>query len=242
LVTTLSPSYVIHLAAVSFVGHDDIDTVYRTNIVGTRNLLSAVSALPHVKSVLLASSANIYGNNPTPAPITEDIRPQPANDYAVSKAAMEQMAALWQDRVPLSIVRPFNYTGRGQSARFLVPKIVNAFATKANSLELGNLDVARDFCDVRDVVRAYRALLETDTRGTFNICSGRAYSLRELIALAAEISGHELEVRVNQAFVRASEVKRLLGSADRLRSTIPSWSPREMRSTLTWMLGSTEAG
>lgn len=239
VIAKVAPRHVVHLAAVSFVAHNDVEAIYRTNIVGTSNLLRALAESREVAAglgtVLLASSANIYGNALVD-PIREDEPARPANDYAVSKSAMEQMAALWADKLPITIVRPFNYTGAGQSRQFLIPKIVDAFARKAPHLELGNLDVDRDFSDVRDVVEAYGHLLEASPRGTFNICSERGCSLREVLRLVSELSGHTIDVRVNPAFVRANEVKRLRGSADRLRTVLPDWHPRPLRDTLAWML------
>jgi nucleoside-diphosphate-sugar epimerase len=239
VIDRVAPRHVVHLAAISFVAHDDADAIYRTNIVGTRNLLRALSDSGAVSAglgtVLLASSANIYGNALVD-PITEEQPAQPANDYAVSKSAMEQMAALWTGKLPITVVRPFNYTGAGQSKQFLIPKIVDAFAQRADSIELGNLDVDRDFSDVRDVVEAYGRLLEASPRGTFNICSERGCSLREVLRLVSDLSGHEIDVRVNPAFVRANEVKSLRGSAARLRALLPDWQPRPLRDTLAWML------
>jgi nucleoside-diphosphate-sugar epimerase len=239
VVAKVAPRHVVHLAAVSFVAHNDVEAIYRTNIVGTNNLLRALTDVPGVAgrlgTVLIASSANIYGNAPVD-PITENQPPQPANDYAVSKSAMEQMVALWTEKLPLTIVRPFNYTGAGQSKQFLIPKIVDAFARKVPLLELGNLDISRDFSDVRDVVEAYRQLLETSPRGTFNICSGRSCSLREVLRLVSELSGQVVDVRVNPAFVRTNEVQNLRGSAAKLNALLPNWHSRPLRDTLAWML------
>lgn len=236
VVRRVQPRQVVHLAAISFVAHGDAAEIYGTNIVGTRNLLRALAALPQPPaSVLLASSANIYGNA-TREPIDESCPFQPANDYAVSKCAMEQMAALWADKLPLTIVRPFNYTGVGQAAHFLIPKIVQAFRRRLPQIELGNTDVERDFSDVRDVVEAYRRLIELSPRGVFNVCSGRATALGEVVATAQQLSGHSIEVRVNPEFVRANEVKRLRGSSEKLDAAIGTWPKRSMRETLRWML------
>jgi nucleoside-diphosphate-sugar epimerase len=239
VIERVAPRHVVHLAAVSFVAHDDVEAIYKTNIVGTRNLLHALADSSHVGSalgtVLLASSANVYGNA-VADPIGEEEPLHPANDYAVSKFAMEQMAALWAQELPITMVRPFNYTGVGQSRKFLIPKIVEAFASQAETIELGNLDVHRDFLDVRDVVEAYVRLLEISPRGTFNVCSERAYSLRETIDMVSELSGHQLEIRVEPQFVRANEVKVLRGSAGRLKALMPDWQPRPLRETLCWML------
>ena len=208
--------------------------------MGTRHLLAALADLPAApRSVLLASSANVYGNA-TAGELDETTPPQPANDYAVSKLAMEHMARLWQDRLPITIARPFNYTGAGQSSDFLLPKIMGHYQRCAPTLELGNLDVWRDFSDVRAVVQAYRRLLQVNSDGhTVNICSGHTHSLREVLSMAEHLSGHQLQVKINPAFVRANEVKTLSGNPARLRALIGAdWHSPPLQDTLCWMLQS----
>jgi GDP-6-deoxy-D-talose 4-dehydrogenase len=233
------PNMIVHLAGISFVAHDDVEAIYRTNIVGTRNLLAAASKLKVLpSSVLLASSANIYGN--ASVEIIEESTPAaPANDYAVSKLAMEYVAKLWADKLPITIVRPFNYTGLGQAGNFLLPKIVDHFKRRAPMIELGNLDVVREFSDVRNVAEYYRRLLQRDLNfisgDTFNICSGVGHSLLEAIEMMKEISGHSPEIRVNPAFVRANEVKKLVGSRAKLERAIGVVNATPLRDTLRWM-------
>lgn len=237
LLAELQPDVIVHLAAIAFVGHGAADAFYQVNLIGTRNLLEAIAACGKApECVLIASSANVYGNV-SEGMLDEHTPPAPANDYAVSKLAMEYMARLWCDRLPIVITRPFNYTGVGQAENFLLPKIVSHFQRKAPAIELGNLDVWRDFSDVRAVVRAYRGLIEARAVGqTVNVSSGITHSLREVIAKCSAITGHTLEVQVNPAFVRANEVKTLCGDNARLRALVPGWHTPELDETLGWML------
>jgi GDP-6-deoxy-D-talose 4-dehydrogenase len=227
---------VVHLAAISFVAHGDADEIYRTNIVGTRNLLEALAdAVVKPRIVVLASSANIYGNARV-EPITEATSPAPANDYAVSKLAMECMARLWMERLPITLVRPFNYTGVGQGENFLIPKIVAHFRCGERVIELGNTDVARDFSDVRDVAHAYAAIVAKAPAGeTINICSGVAHTLDQVLGMMSEIAGCAIEVRVNPALVRANEVKRLAGCNAHLHELTGFAPSTPLRDTLRWM-------
>lgn len=237
-VLQLQPELVVHLAAISFVAHGDADEIYRVNIVGTRNLLEALAELPVAPlHVLLASSANVYGN--VGGVLDEQAPLSPQNDYAVSKVAMEAMAQLWTGRLPLTVVRPFNYTGVGQSDRFLIPKIVSHFQRCAKVIELGNLDVSRDFYDVRCVVQVYTRLLALPGTGeVYNVCSGVEWSLERVIDLLRELSGHDITVRVNPDFVRANEVKSLRGSNQKLLEQIGALPAFDFSSTLSWMYGS----
>ena len=238
VVADVRPDVVAHLAAIAFVAHGDADAIYRTNVVGTRNLLEALANQEsRPKAVLLASSANIYGNAAVEV-IDESVEPNPANDYAVSKLAMEYMARLWHDKLPIVVARPFNYTGVGQSPQFLLPKIVGHFQRGERVIELGNIDVERDFSDVRRVVDAYRRLLQlAPAGGVFNVCSGRAVSLKSVIALMEQIAGYSIEVRVNPAFVRANEVRRLQGDGTRLQAAVGPLEDIPLESTLRWMFG-----
>jgi nucleoside-diphosphate-sugar epimerase len=231
------PDYVIHLAAVSFVAHGEAADFYAVNTVGTMNLLERLAQPGHpVRKVIVASSANVYGNAQR-EPITEDTPPAPVNHYACSKLAMEQLARTLYERLPVLIVRPFNYTGVGQSLQFLVPKLVHHFATRAPVLKLGNLDVVRDFSDVRMVAAAYARLLTSALVGTeVNICSGVGHSLQSIVDSLATRSGHAPRIEVDPALVRAAELKRLIGSNERLMQAVGALPYADFNETLAWML------
>jgi nucleoside-diphosphate-sugar epimerase len=238
IVGEVRPDHVIHLAAIAFVAHGDVEQMYRTNVVGTRQLLEALAGASITpSSVLLASSANVYGNA-REGVLDETVPPAPANDYGVSKLAMEYVAKLYASRLPITVVRPFNYTGRGQDPNFLLPKIVAHAREQVPVIQLGNLEVARDFSDVRTVAAAYAKLLtESAAIGeTYNICSGKAVSLRSVLEMVSELSGHPLQVTVNPDLVRANEVRSLCGSAAKLESVIGPLDAIPLRQTLDWML------
>ncbi|PTB21152.1 GDP-mannose 4,6 dehydratase [Trinickia symbiotica] len=237
VIGTIKPTHIVHLAAISFVAHDIALDMYRVNVLGALNVLQAcIDVGCHPGKVLIASSANVYGN--AAGVIDESAPPAPVNHYAASKLAMEHLARTWSDKLPIVITRPFNYTGRGQSGRFLVPKIVSHFTQRRPFVELGNLDVARDFSDVRMVAKAYRALLESFAVGeTVNVCSERPRTLREVIDIVREVTGHDPEIRTNRAFVRDNEVKVLVGSAAKLRRLAPFVTPIDFGETIRWMCG-----
>jgi GDP-6-deoxy-D-talose 4-dehydrogenase len=231
------PDYVIHLAAVSDVAHGAVEDFYQVNTVGTAHLLACLarSSRP-VRKVIVASSANIYGNA-RDEPITEDTAPAPVNHYGCSKLAMEHLARTMYDRLPILVVRPFNYTGAGQSERFLVPKLVRHFAQREPVLKLGNLDVVRDFSDVRMVAVAYCRLLASSLVATeVNICSGQGWSLQSIVDILRARSGHAPRVEVDPALVRGSEVKRLVGANVRLLTAVGALPHADFGATLAWML------
>ena len=236
VIREVRPTVVVHLAAIAFVGHGNADAFYQINVIGTRNLLEALAAeAPGLECVLLPSSANIYGNS-VEGMLDENTPPNPANDYAVSKLAMEYMARLWMDRLPIVITRPFNYTGIGQAPQFLLPKIVGHFQRGEKVIELGNIDVERDFSDVRLLAQAYRRLLDKAPAGElFNVCSGTAWALKDVLAMMAQIAGYDIVVRINPAFVRANEVKRLQGDVRKLERCVGKLDTIPLMETLRWM-------
>jgi nucleoside-diphosphate-sugar epimerase len=240
-VLSVQPDVVVHLAAISFVGHTDNSAFYAVNVVGTTNLLEALTRLPSAPHrVLLASSANIYGNSEH-SPLAETHPPAPVNHYAMSKLAMECMAGTFADRLNLVIARPFNYTGRGQDINFVIPKLAEHFARKADSISLGNLDVEREFNDVQLVCDAYLCLMEHGRPGeAYNVCSGLPHTLREVIACFEIITDHRMHVEVNPAFVRKNEVHRLCGNPEKLNALLRDCGvdlvPPTLRDTLARML------
>lgn len=237
LVQAVVPDQVVHLAAISFAPHGDLAEMYRTNIMGTRYLLGALAALPRrPDAVLVASSANIYGNRG--GRLTEDLPAVPFNDYGATKAATEIVCNLFADRLPIIIVRPFNYTGLGQPAEFLIPKIVDHAQRGISRIELGNLDVARDFSDVRMVVDAYQRLLATSASHgqVFNICSGQPIALRALLDRVGDLAGHRFEPATNPAFVRPNEPASLCGDPGKFERIIGPLRRIPIDRTLQWML------
>jgi GDP-6-deoxy-D-talose 4-dehydrogenase len=233
---TMRPDAVIHLAARAFVNVAEFDAFYAVNQVGTFNLLHALAEYRPGMRVILASTAQVYGAQ-AEGLIGEGSPLAPANHYALSKAAMEMGSSFWRDRLQITITRPFNYTGVGQEARYLVPKIVDHFRARASRIELGNIDVRRDFGDVRSVAEAYAALLETETAPPVcNIATGSAESVRDIVERLSAITGHRIEVRINPEFVRAGDVPVLAGDIGLLRTTAPGWRPRSFDDTLEWML------
>jgi nucleoside-diphosphate-sugar epimerase len=230
------PDYVIHLAGISFVPHGDAVEIYGINTIGSTLLLEAIhQVVPEVRKVILASSANVYGNAEN-EPIAEDTPPCPVNHYGCAKLSMEFMARTWFDRLPVVVTRPFNYTGPGQAEHFLVPKLVSHFARRAPGVDLGNLGVVRDFSDVRMVCDAYTRLLRAPVRSTvLNVCSGVGRSLHWVVQQLQEICGHQPDIKVDPSLVRAVEVRRLVGSNAALIRAIGPLAHLDFRSTLEWM-------
>jgi GDP-6-deoxy-D-talose 4-dehydrogenase len=231
------PDATIHLAARAFVDSSDFNAFYGVNQVGTFNLLDALVDAAPGSTVLLASSAQVYGAAASGL-LNEEQPLHPSNHYALSKAFMEQGAMLWADRLRLLVARPFNYTGVGQEERYLVSKIVAHFRRRDPVIELGNLHVLRDFGDVRAVADAYVGLVEASDLpvATYNVASGVLSSIGDIVEHLTQHTGHRIKVRVNPAFVRANDVAELGGDATLLHAALPHWAPRPLTDTLNWML------
>jgi nucleoside-diphosphate-sugar epimerase len=236
---SVKPDYIVHLAGISFVPHSNVKQMYDINFFGSLNILDALLETGVTPDkIVLASSANVYGN-PSVEVIDETVCPIPVNHYANSKLAMEFMARNYFDRLNILITRPFNYTGVGQGVQFLIPKIVSHFKENKQEIELGNLDVVRDFSDVRFVAEVYQKLMECRaTSELVNICSGKGVSLLEIIDAMNSMAGYEIITVKNPLFVRLNEVKTLIGSSSKLISLIGEQKKFPFEKTLRWMFDS----
>lgn len=232
----------IHLAGVAFTNSWSWQDFYDVNLIGSTNLLETISKThPNVRCIVV-SSAQVYGSQPSGL-ISETAICKPQNAYAVSKLALEHSAKIWSNFLDIQIVRPFNYTGIGQEDRYLIPKIINHFAKRLPSIELGNISVRRDFGDVRSVARIYCDLLncnnpkpDLNCSGAVNVATGSVWSINDILAALTSLSGHSIEVKINPEFVRLDEVDVLGGAVEKLRYMCPEWSPTPFQETLQWML------
>ena len=239
-VARISPTHVIHLAGISHVTAGDPQAYYKVNLFGSLTLLDALAALSIApQKVILASSANVYGNN-NHSPISECEAPSPISHYAMSKLAMEYMSRPYLDKLPIVITRPFNYTGVGHASNFVIPKIVAHFKQKATGIELGNLEVLREYNDVRDICQMYLRLLGLGQSGlTYNLATGRTHSLGEVIDILQNLCGYEIVVKSNPQFMRANEINLLAGDGGLLESCIGHINLHSLEETLKWMFEST---
>ncbi len=227
------PDAVYHLAALSHIGEswDAPETVFRINAVGALNVLRACIDAG-VERVLVAGSADVYGAvGPEDLPLTEESPIRPVTPYGASKAAADVLAlqTYLGDGLGTLRVRAFNHTGPGQSVSMLVPglaqRIADAERTGGSKVKVGHLDVVRDLSDVRDVVRAYRLLVELGTPGeAYNVCSGRGVSVQEVADAMLAMSDAPLELLVDPELVRTVDVPRLVGSPARLCAAT-GWEP-----------------
>lgn len=211
----IRPDYIIHLAAISFVASDPMKT-YKVNVFGTLNILDSLVKLKLApKKIILASSAAVYGNQQ--GSLSESNFPTPVNHYGNSKLVMENMAKNYFDKLKILMVRPFNYTGIGQESHFLIPKIISHYVLGKKTIELGNINVFREYNDINDIVRAYYMLLIGDVHSQiFNLCSGKSYSISQILNFLNKKVNYEIKVSVNQKFVRKNEILDLKGDPSKL--------------------------
>jgi len=232
----LRPEGIIHLAAQSDVAESWRDPwgTFETNVRGTLNLLDGVRALGLRPRVLIVTSNEVYGLiRPEEVPIREDQPFRPANPYGVSKAAQDWLAALYAAAYALPIIRarPFNHIGPGQDPRFVVPSLARQIAwieagLQEPVLRVGNLEAQRDFTDVRDVVRAYRLLLERGDPGeAYNIGSGRPRPIREVLELLLTMAQRPVRVEIDPQRIRPVEIPISAADTTRIRERL-GWQPR----------------
>jgi GDP-4-dehydro-6-deoxy-D-mannose reductase len=240
VMTDAAPEAIYHLAAMTHVGEswENPSQVLRVNVLGTAEVLAAARMLEKAPTVLVVSSAEVYGVvTPDQLPLTENTPTNPATPYAASKLAAEAVALqAWRGyQQPVIVVRPFNHIGPGQSPNFAVPalakRIVEAGKSGASSLSVGTLTTRRDFTDVRDVVVAYRLLVQHGVPGTiYNVCSGHDVAISEVAADLMELAHAHLELVTDPNLVRPVDVPVLRGDATLLQAAT-GWTPTIPRAT-----------
>ena len=235
-VSKIKPNYIIHLAGISFAENKDIQSMYSININGTLNILDAIKSTKYaVKKIILASSASVYGDT-IQTNVNENTAPKPLNHYGCSKLSMEFLSKNYFSELPIIITRPFNYTGLYHDKIFLIPKIVDAYRDNTLKLELGNLNISREFNDVRDIVNIYRLLLDTEqSSDIINICSGNSIKLQKLISLMNDISKYNINVVTNKNYIRKKDIEDLSGDPSKLKGLINYNFKYKIEDTLQWM-------
>ena len=242
------PDYLLHLAAFSSVAyswkHPTESFTNNCNIF--LNVVDAVQAVCPRCRVLSVGSSEEYGNVlHENLPIRENQRTNPLSPYAVARVSQELLSKVFVDSFGMQIImtRSFNHIGPRQDQRFVVPSFINRIldirdkGLNTGKIETGNLEIIRDFVDVRDVVEAYFLLLTKGISGQiYNICSGKGIKLGDIIALISEYVGVEVKTEVNPDFVRPNDNMEIVGSAYKIETEL-GWKPRiELKKTIKDMI------
>jgi GDP-4-dehydro-6-deoxy-D-mannose reductase len=234
-VAAARPDAIYHLAAMASVAESWQRPVqaFEVNAVGTLHVLEAARQCDPLPRVLLVCSAEVYGHvQPDELPISEDAPLRPVTPYAASKVAAEFLGiqAHLGHGLPVIRARSFNHVGPAQSASFVVSDLARGIVAAERSgsgvLRAGNLSARRDFTDVRDVVRAYRMLIEAGAAGeVYNVCSGRDIAVAELAHRMLELAGLDLTLETDPALQRPVDVPVLRGDPSRIKAAV-GWAPR----------------
>lgn len=249
LVAEFQPDRLIHLAATSSVATSWQDPAgcISNNVTILLNVFESIRDRAPKCRILSVGSSEVYdiSNDDHPEPLTEESPLRPKNPYAVSRLAQENLARIYVESFGLDIVqtRSFSHTGPGQTERFAVPSFVRQLceAKKSGSatarLRTGNVDVIRDFSDVRDVVRAYDLLLRKGKGGgVYNVSRGEGFSLRSIIQRAARLLDMEATIEVDPKLLRPHDPRIIIGRSDKLRKET-DWMPMfSMEQTLGDMI------
>lgn len=214
LVGEVSPEFVIHLAAQSSVAYS-IDNPRQTledNFLLELNLLDALKDRNNLEKILVISSADVYGNvKPEDLPIDENQPLAPNSPYGVSKILQEDVGRGYflTHRLPIVILRPFGHIGPDQPPKTAIASFVEKIrqAKDGETIAVGNLKVKRDFCDVRDIVKAYRLALDKATIGeTYNLGAGKSYLLADLLSTLIKTSGKTLQITIDKTLLRPHDI------------------------------------
>lgn len=245
---SFKPDYILHLAAFSSVAYSwkypTESFMNNSNIF--LNLVDAVREIDSTCRILSVGSSEEYGNvSRGELPLKESQRVNPVSPYAVARVSQELMSKVYVKAYGMNIImtRSFNHIGPRQDDRFVIPSFIKRIIDIKKSgktegeIETGDTTIIRDFVDVRDVVRAYYLLLTEGTPGEiYNICSGNAHKLSDIIDCIANEVGVKVTTRINPEFVRPDDNREIVGSAYKIESEL-GWNPRiDIKNTLKDMI------
>lgn len=238
-VASIKPDHVIHLAAQSFVprSFEDPAGTLEVNLMGTLNLLQSLDKVGFSGRFLYVSSGDVYGAvRESQLPVKEELVPAPRNPYSVSKLAAEQLCLQWHrsNRLDVVIARPFNHVGPGQGNAFVVPALAAQVVAISRgeavpAISAGDIDVTRDFTDVRDIVSGYASLLASGTSGAiYQLCSGVERSVRGILEQLLALRGVAAKIEQDPLKFRPAEQRRMVAD-NSLVSRDTGWLP-----TIRW--------
>lgn len=248
LLDAARPDYIVHLAAQSSVKRsfgDPVGTILN-NTVPVLHILDFLRETKSTCRLLAVGSADEYGpvKSPSDLPLREDCHVYPGSPYALAKTIQNRycrhFASLYG--VDAVVTRSFNHTGPGQTETFVLPSFARQVVEIKKGLRdpviaVGDLDVKRDFLDVRDVCAAYLRLLRDGKKGeTYNVCSGRSFRIRDTLDKMCELAGIDVEVKIDPERLRPADTPELRGDASKLRRDT-GWEPKyEIEDTLGALL------
>ncbi len=236
LVKRIGPDQIYHLAALTSVGWSfshPLETI-NTNLWGTLNLLEIARSQKKRIKILVVGSSDVYGKvRPRDVPISEERPLRPVSPYGASKAACDLLAYQYFESYGVQVIRAraFNHTGPRQNTGFVVPDFASQIARieagrLSPVLKVGDLSARRDISDVRDVVRAYAALMARGKPGeAYNICSGKAYKIDHLLRMLLSLCRERIRVQSDKGKNRPAEIPLLLGNNLRLKRAT-GWKPK----------------
>lgn len=233
VIKEIAPDIIVNLAAISSVGQswNNPQMTISVNVIGALNILEIAKRLEKVPKILLVGSSEEY--EISNKPVSEKTPLNANNPYGISKVAQERFAEVYRERFGMKIyyVRPFNHTGVGQSENFVLPSFCKQVAEiekagKPGVIKVGNLDVKRDFSDVRDIVRAYRMIVESeDCTKIYNVGSGKAYSLRELLKYVISLSNQIIDIVVDLKKFRPMDTRTICCDNSKIKFEL-GWEPK----------------
>ncbi len=239
VISEFSPDVIYHLAAQASGGVSlrNPYLTYTVNFAGTVNLIEAVRKHDETCHIIIPSSSDVYGK-PDYLPIDEEHSLKAVNPYSSSKIIMEDAVEQYVKhfKMNITITRSFNHTGRGQDERFFIPSMIKQVNSTKNgdTIKTGNLDIKRDFLDVRDVIKAYISLMNIKN-GKYNVCSGKSHKLRDILGFIIELSGRDISVIKDPTRIRKNDPEEIRGTYEKIKSET-GWEPRvDIMNTIEWM-------